>query len=133
MIDHNLVGMGGVKIGKYTERDTKTRKTHSFLEIDVHAEDILNTREINPERITPHNKNANLVQSLQLLWEDERNRRKQVGLDSQPSQPPATQFIREQQSQDEIERAMFKRVEELQEELVIASQVRILFSFLTTF
>jgi hypothetical protein len=86
------------------------------------------------KEILPDNRHIKLVQTLSLLWEDERNRRRQVGMpESQPSQPAATQFLRENVQQDEIEQAMIKRAEELmqEEELIIASQVSNLYMILT--
>lgn len=72
------------------------------------------------------------MQTLSLLWEEERNRRRQIGMDSQPSQPVATQFIREPFGTDEIEQAMIKRIEEIKRhgeiEPIVASQVRVVLS-----
>ncbi|KAL0491986.1 DNA polymerase zeta catalytic subunit [Acrasis kona] len=123
MIDYNVVGMGTVRIQKYGRRPLQFRQSHSQVELDVLAQDILNLHDVKKDVIKPDNTDVKLVQTLSLLWEDERNRRRSRGVSSQPSQAAFTQLPRTTADADEIEIAMMKRVEQIHDaEFVVASQ-----------
>lgn len=97
------------------------RLSYSDLEVDALDEDILNILQISNEPIQTDNHHVSLVQSLSVIWEEERSRRKTMGIPSHmtsatPSQPRSSPII------TEIQNAMISRLSEIvREEEAITS------------
>jgi hypothetical protein len=74
--------------------------------------DILNKSTVNRIEIKSNNHDLKLVQSLSSIWEEERGRRRNLKMNSQPTQHPEN-FKREIPKKDVWEKELYSKLDKI--------------------